>query len=829
VQCSVFYDESKILSLLQYPQDFLTAITKFLHYGNIDELSSSFIQFIESCRNNTLQSFILSFGLSQLSEVLSDVDHPLSQSPKDYLQLLSMLFYFEEMSNKLDIYRYDIHFRSIHFSFVNVRSADDYLSPFYLVQCRMKIKGSGELRPKILPGNRIRIRPVPVDCEQSQVPYVELIGVVFNYILASEEAVVVFSLPKVLAPFVSTLSGWNTLRYHIRFVEDRSPFGFIQYLLKIILPMNPYLLSCFFPTHTEVDKLKELKQFHIKSSSILPSSISPSSTPQAELPSSSQWTSSSSSGTPFNKQQEEAMAEMLLWCSIDRSTVVNSKRGTTHSVNDPLSFYPMPPFILFGPAGTGKTSSLIETILRILRKFPEKRILACAPSEAAADVLAIRLAGTLSPSQLHRFNWWQRLLASVPANLLPYCHQSGSLFEIHPLVISSSFQVIVSTCQASGTFFSDFSNLKFDVVIVDEASQATEPEVMIPLSLVKVGGIMVIAGDIHQLAASTKFPLYRDCVPFLSMQERLLKMPFYSHCLPENVGVSLASLTSDSLSFIDVSKLKKKASSSFSSPSHLILGTFLNQNYRTHSSILSVSSKLFYNNKLVACGNPEQLNKFWNWSYLLKALPPSPLMFINVNGIHEHEMDSPSFYNMEEVNKVVEVCQSIVREKIIPMNEIGVIAAFRKQVLKIRTALRTVDLANVNVGSVDDFQGQEVAAIIVSTVLTSPITRFSNSKGTVGLLNDPKRFNVSITRGMALCCVLGSKDFLSLDPFWKQYLNECSFVENQGLKFEGISPFKQVEVGTNEISAKKKQESKEEDTAKLFDKTVEEVIQHIFK
>lgn len=35
---------------------------------------------------------------------------------------------------------------------------------------------------------------------------------------------------------------------------------------------------------------------------------------------------------------------------------------------------------------------------------------------------------------------------------------------------------------------------------------------------------------------------------------------------------------------------------------------------------------------------------------------------------------------------------------------IGVIAAFRRQVLKIRTGLREVGLSAVNVGSVEDFQ-----------------------------------------------------------------------------------------------------------------------------
>ena len=67
-------------------------------------------------------------------------------------------------------------------------------------------------------------------------------------------------------------------------------------------------------------------------------------------------------------------------------------------------------------------------------------------------------------------------------------------------------------------------------------------------------------------------------------------------------------------------------------------------------------------------------------------------------------MDSPSFFNEEEVMKVVEICQVLAKEKLIPVKEIGVIAAFRRQVLKIRNALRSVGLSNVNVGGVEDFQ-----------------------------------------------------------------------------------------------------------------------------
>lgn len=75
---------------------------------------------------------------------------------------------------------------------------------------------------------------------------------------------------------------------------------------------------------------------------------------------------------------------------------------------------------------------------------------------------------------------------------------------------------------------------------------------------------MVLAGDIHQLRPTTKFPLFADCAPASSLQERLLKLPFYESCLPSS------------------SKLLSTL------PSNLVLGVFLSKNYR-YSLIFSTA------------------------------------------------------------------------------------------------------------------------------------------------------------------------------------------------------------------------------------------------
>ena len=161
--------------------------------------------------------------------------------------------------------------------------------------------------------------------------------------------------------------------------------------------------------------------------------------------------------------------------------------------------------------------------------------------------------------------------------------------------------------------------------------------------------------------------------------------------------------------------------------------------FRTHHAILDIPSRLFYHNALIACAKPRLLpfsltleKDGGETGAATSQLVAQPLVFLPVQGQHEHEMDSPSFSNEAEIARVVDVCQALVSSTGInpplPAQEIGVIAAFRRQVLKIRTALRNAGLATVNVGGVEDFQGQEVTAVVISTVLTSPVQRFANSK-----------------------------------------------------------------------------------------------------
>ena len=151
---------------------------------------------------------------------------------------------------------------------------------------------------------------------------------------------------------------------------------------------------------------------------------------------------------------------------------------------------------------------------------------------------------------------------------------------------------------------------------------------------------------------------------------------------------------------------------------------------------------------------------------------PFVVLFRGVEGTHNHEIDSPSFYNIDEVTEVVATCSSLVQTLSISSKDIGVIGAFRSQVLKLRLALRKCGLSGINVGSVEDFQGQETRIVVVSTVLSRRIPSLE-IKGSLGLLGDHRRFNVAITRGMQLVVIVGHPNCLHTDSNWSALMKYC--------------------------------------------------------
>jgi helicase MOV-10 len=83
--------------------------------------------------------------------------------------------------------------------------------------------------------------------------------------------------------------------------------------------------------------------------------------------------------------------------------------------------------------------------------------------------------------------------------------------------------------------------------------------------------------------------------------------------------------------------------------------------------------------------------------------------------------------------------------------DIGIISPYRKQVEKIRQLIKSgkkeiPNIENITVGSVEEFQGSERRAIIISTVRSSREYLEFDYSHNLGFLKNPERFNVAITR-----------------------------------------------------------------------------------
>lgn len=73
------------------------------------------------------------------------------------------------------------------------------------------------------------------------------------------------------------------------------------------------------------------------------------------------------------------------------------------------------------------------------------------------------------------------------------------------------------------------------------------------------------------------------------------------------------------------------------------------------------------------------------------------------------QLDSPSFFNPVEASKIAELVEALLSSRRVQCktSDIGIISAFRKQVVKLRAMLRAKGLGAINTGQVEDFQGQE--------------------------------------------------------------------------------------------------------------------------
>lgn len=417
------------------------------------------------------------------------------------------------------------------------------------------------------------------------------------------------------------------------------------------------------------------------------------------------------------------------------------------------------PYIIFGPPGTGKTITLVEAALQIFHLIKTSRVLIVTPSNSAADLIVERLheSGKIGTPDMVRVNSFSRTRngENISEKVLPYCKTTS----LDVLESVAYHRIIISTCSSIGCFYTLGLNTKhFTHAIIDEAGQATEPESMVAIGLVaRGGGQVILAGDHMQLGPVLRSVYSSNCGLQLSMLERLMERQPYQR---------------DEKKFSDHGNFDP------------LLVTKLVKNYRSHPSILKVYSTLFYHNELEPLANKSVVNVFEGWNLLPN--PKFPVIFDGVRGENFREDSSPSWFNPAEVVQVTRYMKELYDYGIAP-EDIGIITPYKKQAEKIRMLMGCLELEPCKVGSVEEFQGQEYLVIVVSTVRTCPDLLEYDVTHNLGFLRNHKRFNVAVSRAIALLIVIGDPFLLSKDSHWGVFLEYC--LKNKAYKGSEYSGF----------------------------------------
>ncbi|XP_033943961.1 putative helicase mov-10-B.1 isoform X1 [Pseudochaenichthys georgianus] len=415
------------------------------------------------------------------------------------------------------------------------------------------------------------------------------------------------------------------------------------------------------------------------------------------------------------------------------------------------------PYLVFGPPGTGKTVTLVEAIKQIVTRQPCCHILACAPSNSAADHLCEKIrAGSIPTSMVYRLYALSYPVANIPPKSLCNLQEKTKTLLIPHKEILMWQRILVTTLQTAGRLVSGgIPPGHFTYLFVDEAGQATETECIIPLAglLDPQTCQLVLAGDPKQLGPILSSVVAEKHGLGVSMLERLM-----------NNIVLYKSHETHGFNNRFVSKLLR--------------------NYRSHPAILKIPNELFYAGQLQPYADKATYSAYCDWECLPRK--GFPLIFHGVAGTDERDHNCPSVYNMAEVEVLKDYLKALVRHfrkkgvtKIEP-NEIGIITPYTKQVEKIKNALQTdkdlrqENLENIMVGSVEKFQGKECNVILVSTVRSYPKLTAHKQQVSIGFVDNEKRFNVALTRAQALLIVVGDPRVLKTEPIWNKFIHYCS-------------------------------------------------------
>lgn len=404
--------------------------------------------------------------------------------------------------------------------------------------------------------------------------------------------------------------------------------------------------------------------------------------------------------------------------------------------------------IVHGPPGTGKTTTLIEAIVQLVRQ--EKKVVVSAPSNTAVDNISKglirsginllrvgntskvdesifshtpegKLAGNKSSREIKelkkRAEEFRRMALKYKRSFGNAEREQRALLfkevksirqEIKKLEAYHEEKLLDEASVIAGTPIglhdAGLHKQVFDTLVIDEAGQCIEP---LAWCIFPLAPRIVLAGDHWQLPPT-----------ILSHEAAMLGL---------NRSILETSITR-------------------SKNVHL-----LNVQYRMRPVIAGFSSHYFYNSLLGTA------------AHLLDE--GTHLVFIDTAGSGYQEKRGPDGMSLQNEGELNIIRQYIDEEKIDP-SVTAFISPYSGQVMAAREMLPST----MRISTIDSFQGQEKENIIVSLVR-------SNEDGDIGFLKDYRRMNVAITRAKEQLVVIGDSATLGADPFYHAFL---TYIEKHG-------------------------------------------------
>lgn len=518
--------------------------------------------------------------------------------------------------------------------------------------------------------------------------------------------------------------------------------------------------------------------------------------------------------------------------------------------------------IIQGPPGTGKTTVIAEIIWQTLLKNPAAKILITSQTNLAVDNALERLKGKklVRPIRIgnidkfedggkmysdKRINEWHASrigsedernnsdnavcywINSVVANtssdnrFLPIIKKwIQALEEGNPLIKTAfateylkQVNVFAATCSECGsgnfreTYQSMFLKNKevqtepvFDLVIMDEASKSTPPELILPLTL---GKRVVVIGDHKQLPPMIDEKEFTEALEFVGAKQ-----------LVED-------WTKTDYKTSQFEKLFVNA------PRSVVAS--LDTQFRMHDQIMKCISQFYQDqeeleNGLI-CGiknemdDPDFTNKASRWHGMNLApfiSHKDHAIWVNVDTPEEDPHKNNSYRNIGEVDAINIVLKALIHSegfkeyydscKKEEDKEIGVITYYMTQMMAIRNALypnfskddwRNFELNKYRnefqipfrINTVDRFQGMERNIIIISTVRSDRQQRadgkiIKNVKYpyALGFARECPRVNVGFSRAKRLLIVIGNEKHFANKPEYAEAIQKMHRVDIAQLK-----------------------------------------------